>query len=231
MVMPRLSKDEISDMRRAITSVALDLYRSEGIGAVTMRAIAARLQMSAMHSYRFFPSKEALVVAMQIACLGELDVALRSAAGAGRDSRDRLTAMTMCFLQRARRYQDDYRLMFMSDQARGPASSDRDLTRARIFDFAVGIVDNYLRDHNLDGDARTLAHLTWSGFHGLMTLEISGQLDFGRSFVDLIGPLIRNTLGIQLAPRLHLEELPNTLDQPSAGGNISATGAGETIAI
>ena len=51
--------------REAILAAAISLYRHEGYGAVTMRAIAQQLGFSAPAIYNYFLSKEEIFVALQ----------------------------------------------------------------------------------------------------------------------------------------------------------------------
>jgi hypothetical protein len=43
----------------------------------------------------------------------------------------------------------------------------------------------------LAGDPDTLAHLFWSGVHGIVALHLAGKLALGRSLSDLIEPFIQ----------------------------------------
>jgi AcrR family transcriptional regulator len=64
-----MSQPEISSPRQrtreAILAAAISLYRHEGYGAVTMRAIAQQLGFSAPAIYNYFLSKEEIFVALQ----------------------------------------------------------------------------------------------------------------------------------------------------------------------
>ena len=51
--------------------VAFDIVDSDGLGALTMRALGDRLGVDATAAYRHFPSKERLIDAMLDAILGE----------------------------------------------------------------------------------------------------------------------------------------------------------------
>jgi AcrR family transcriptional regulator len=55
-----------------ITEAALAVADSEGLGAVTMRKVAARLGTAAMSLYRHIPNKDALLEAMADRVLAEL---------------------------------------------------------------------------------------------------------------------------------------------------------------
>ncbi|MGW4896072.1 TetR/AcrR family transcriptional regulator C-terminal domain-containing protein [Kitasatospora sp. NPDC004240] len=57
--------------RERIVRTALELADAEGLGAVSMRAVATRLGVSAMSPYRYVTSKEDLVLLMADAAFGE----------------------------------------------------------------------------------------------------------------------------------------------------------------
>lgn len=53
-----------------VVEASIEIADEEGLGAVTMQAVAARLGFSAMALYRYFPSKEALLDAIVDAGMG-----------------------------------------------------------------------------------------------------------------------------------------------------------------
>ncbi|MEU6236189.1 TetR/AcrR family transcriptional regulator, partial [Kitasatospora sp. NPDC047058] len=57
--------------RERIVRAALELADAEGLGALSMRAVAARLGVSAMATYRYVTSKEELVLLTADAAFGE----------------------------------------------------------------------------------------------------------------------------------------------------------------
>lgn len=204
MPMPQLSSEDIAEMRDRLVGAALDLYREQGLAAVTLRAIAARLGISHTLPYRYLAGKEALIDAMRIRCFEELTAAIFAADRAAADPQRRLVTMATVYLLHARRFPDDYRLMFDLGHVGPEVAPDLHATRTKLFDFAVGLVQASLDARGLPGDARTLTHLSWSGVHGLLSLDLGGQLVQGRTFDDLVEPLLRAILGIEFAagPRL-----------------------------
>lgn len=198
MPMPQLSAQELAEMRERLVGAALDLYREEGQGAVTLRAIAARLGISHTLPYRYLAGKEALLTAMRIRCFEDLTAAVMAADRPQADAQRRLLAITTAYVQYARVSQADYRLMFDLGEASPLSQPDLQAVRTRLFDFAVALVQKSLEARSLPGDARTLTHLSWSGLHGLLSLDLGGQLAQGRTFDDLIGPMLRAILGIEV---------------------------------
>src|SRR5262245_1193298 len=62
---PKRKNQERARTREAILVAAITLYRREGYGAVTMRAIAQQLGFSAPAIYNYFLSKEEIFLALQ----------------------------------------------------------------------------------------------------------------------------------------------------------------------
>jgi AcrR family transcriptional regulator len=54
-----------------IVRAAIDIADAEGLAALSMRGVAARLGVAAMSPYRYVPSKDDLVLLMADACFGE----------------------------------------------------------------------------------------------------------------------------------------------------------------
>jgi len=197
--MPQLSSEDITEMRGRLVDAALELYREQGLGAVTLRAIAGRLGISHTLPYRYLASKEALIAAMRIRCFEELTAAILGADRPASDPQRRLVVVATVYVHHARRFPEDYRLMFGIAHVAPEAAPDLHATRTKLFDFAVGLVQSSLDTRGVAGDARTLTHLSWSGVHGLLSLDLGGQLVQGRTFDDLVGPMLRAILGIEFA--------------------------------
>jgi AcrR family transcriptional regulator len=67
------------DLRRALAAVALDLTRSRGAAAVTIRDVARRLEVSPAAIYRHFPDREALLA--EVARAARMELARRMLEG------------------------------------------------------------------------------------------------------------------------------------------------------
>lgn len=189
--MPRaaLSPVEIEAFRDRIRDAAARLFAAAGYPAVTMRAIAAEVGCSAMTPYRYFASKEHIFAVVRAEAFRRFADAQERGVRGVEDPEMRLRTLGRVYADFARHDPDSYRLMFELGQA--PASDHPELLREgerawRVIRDAVGkAIDAGV----LNGDAETVAHVFWAGTHGLVSLELAGKLQLGRTLDDLIDPM------------------------------------------
>jgi len=184
-----LSSVEIEAFRDRIRDAAARLFALAGYSAVTMRAIAAEVGCSAMTPYRYFASKEEIFAVVRAEAFRRFADAQERGVRGVDDAEQRLRVLGRVYAEFARRDPDSYRLMFELGQA--PASDSPELLREgerawRVIRDAVGkAVDAGV----LCGDPDTVAHVFWAGTHGIVSLELAGKLQLGRTLDDLIDPM------------------------------------------
>lgn len=111
-------------LRRAVLDAALALFKESGLAGVTMRGVAARVGVSAMALYHYFPSKDALLYGLWEATIDELQAELTQAmALAGPQARARLRAWVDAFFSYYEAHPENYRLVFMMDTHESESSS------------------------------------------------------------------------------------------------------------
>ncbi|MGH8456172.1 MAG: TetR/AcrR family transcriptional regulator [Stenotrophobium sp.] len=202
MPRPQLSTDALDAMRQRLVSAALDLYRSEGLDAISLRRIADATGISHTLPYRYFEHKEALLAALRAECTQRFERFVRECEDLASPPVPRMRAVAAAYIEFVREYPDEYQLMFSTHQP--PPDQYPELLAARrsLFDHAVELVQAGIDGGDLTGDARTIAHLFWVSLHGLMTLYVGGQLVHGRSLEDLAEPLVARMLGQELMTHL-----------------------------
>ncbi len=178
--MPRLAlkPDDIAAFRRRATAAATRLFAARGYEAVTMRALADELGVSAMTSYRYLAGKDELFVLVRADAFRRFAECLEAAAGrAGADPAARLRRLKRAYVQFALDEADAYRIMFElrqpADAARSP---DLDREARRAFGCLHDAVRAAVAAGLLVGDPLTVAHLLWASTHGLVSLHLAGRL-------------------------------------------------------
>ncbi len=189
------------DLREAILQASLQLGTEIGEEGVTMRAIAARLGVSATALYQHFDGKSAILRAIRFYGFDLLDARLEPAHRVA-DPVERLRGESIGYILFARENPWLYRLLFLEEQLDWSKFSDTE--RARIqamhmrtrnaFDEAIA-AGRFRKD--LDGIAGPL--LMWAANHGLASLILGGRIserhpafpvrdeqDFLHAFVDSI---------------------------------------------
>lgn len=182
--MPRaaLQPAGIAAFRRRAGDAATRLFAAHGYEAVTMRAVADALGVSAMTPYRYISGKDELIALVRAAAFRRFAEALERAIARVAEPEERLRVLKRAYLKFASTHADEYRIMFElrggDDTARWP-----ELAReaARSFGILLDAVRAAVSAGVIEGDPLTIAHLLWAGAHGLASLHLAGRLDQGRS--------------------------------------------------
>lgn len=167
--------------RAAILAAARDLGRTEGWDAVTMRALADRLEYSANFAYRYFTGRDDILLGVVRTGFAELRDAMLDAVSAepGPSGRARRREPAECaavrraahaYLEFAVTQPDLYQLMYGVGGARVPA------TDAWSEGQAIG--DVLIDQLNAAGDRESERHVLqlWATIHGLVTLAAVGRV-------------------------------------------------------
>ena len=204
--MPRLAlgADDLAAFRRRAIAAATRLFAAHGYDAVTMRAVAAELGVSAMTPYRYFDGKEALFAGVRAEAFRRFADRLEAALTGKGTPVARLGRLKQAYIAFAVDEPDAYRIMFELAQpspdppahapiARGRGAGaghhswhDSELAAqsARAFATLHRTVGEAVKAGELRGDPRTIAHLIWADTHGLVSLHLAGKL-VGRSLAEL----------------------------------------------
>lgn len=185
------------DTRGRILDAARDLYLEEGRAAVTMRAVAERVGVTATALYRHFHNKDALITEV-------IDEGFRTFASylyralEGPDPGARLRLAGEAYLEFGLEHPEFYRTIFMAE-GRARAPGEEDMQSSATFRFLKDRVAECVDAGVLEpAPPEDLALTIWAHTHGLVSLFISGALPmdedefrsvYGRSLHDLIAGL------------------------------------------
>jgi AcrR family transcriptional regulator len=190
MARPAYSEDQVLEIQREIRSVALAVFRREGLRGLTLRNIAREMGRTPAALYRYYASKDDLLTAICIDGFRRMGAALKAAREQAEDSKDGARAGMRAYLEFAVSEPEQFSLMYSLDQRDLPAIPAVRAERVRAFGEARAIAQDAISDGWLDGDPNIAAHLLWVSCHGLAALAMSDQLDLGCSYEDLLTPLL-----------------------------------------
>lgn len=178
-VKPRKRAYHHGDLERALVDTAVQLIGDEGVAALTLRSVGARIGVSRTALYRHFDDKAGLLA--RVASEGfrrlseKLAAAVERAAGTAGDP---LPAMAAAYVQFAQANPSHYETMFggfLTDWGRYP-----DLIRHA--NAAFGVLEDAIRGEQqkgriVAGNPVELAEITWSLSHGIATLGAAHHLE------------------------------------------------------
>ena len=146
----------------AILEVALAVLEREGPQALSMRAVAAELQVAPNALYRYFPGKAELVAALADAGGRILLEALREAS-AGQDPLSALRALARAYLDFARSRPALYQVKMTEVRCGEHHPPSHDAIWAFVLDLAAALP--------LKHDPRDIGTALWASLHGLVELD------------------------------------------------------------
>ena len=214
MVRPTLKK-QIPNLQEAIKEAAWKHIARYGAPALSLRAIARDLKITAPAIYNYFPDRDALVTALIIdaySSFGDSQLAARDEIPA-ENLIGRLTAIGMAYRQWAHKYPQRYQLIFgtpipgyqapikeiLPSGARSLSVLVSEIEKLRLAgklnirsfpkvkaDFKEGFEMWKKYGGEADILSLTVAMLIWARVHGIVSLEIAGNLPpFGASGDEL----------------------------------------------
>jgi AcrR family transcriptional regulator len=156
--------------RRALLDAAAELLDLGGPGAVTLREVGARAGVSRGAPYRHFPDKERLLTAVVVETWERVGTDMQALrADPDLDPADKVRSALAAFIAVGRAKPHLYQLMFTT-----PAGDPEAVVRA-----AGGSQDEFLAIVAAlvgEQDAHRYGALLLTSAHGIIGLEVSGQL-------------------------------------------------------
>lgn len=190
------------NLRRALLDEALATIHADGVAALTLREIGARVGVSRTALYRHFADKRALLAAVATEGFRTLREQLVTAWEAGGRGREAFDAMGVAYVRFAVANPSYYRVMFGGLVDRTAPDPELDAEAAGAFQALVDALATLQRDGVVRGDDTvTVARFVWAVVHGVAMLAIDGQLHEPGSIDALLGyALERLGNGIERAP-------------------------------
>jgi len=124
---PTRSKAEILEFRSKIGKHALEIYRAEGFGAVSMRRLAKEVGCAPMTIYAHFEGKTDILRYLWTDVLADMSNDIETTLNSVVGPRERLQSAAQTFLAYWIDHPDHFRLVFMSN----------DVTRADVSKFVM----------------------------------------------------------------------------------------------
>jgi AcrR family transcriptional regulator len=215
--MARPQKGEKPDLREAVKEAAWEQIAERGAAALSLRAVARQLQITAPAIYNYYNRRDDLVTALIVdayTSLGDWQFAALEDRPE-RDHAGRLRVLGMAYREWAVTFPQRYQLIFGTPIPHYHASPEATMPAAsRSLSALIGELENARKAGNLRVDqhprleaslaeqfrdwqrlhpassvyALYLALVIWSRVHGLVSLEISHQYP---AFIEDTGEIFR----------------------------------------
>jgi len=196
-----LSEVEVEQFRVRLAEVAMRLFAEHGYEGVTLRALAAELDVSPMTPYRYFADKDDIIEAVRdLAYERFADAAEASVSGVA-EPRERLLAHARGLVGFALAEPNAYRHLFEMNQPNATPQIGSVHPGGRAAAVLHQTVSDAVDAGVLAGDVDTVGHLLWASLHGLIALHLAHKLVIGRTIEDLLEPMLEGLLRAHAPPQ------------------------------
>lgn len=184
------------EARNAICSAALELFKQGGVDAVNMRDIGKLLGTSPMMAYRYFPSKDHLLMELRVRAFAHFTASLARWRRRAKVDKDALPLVCGAYLTFAYANPQDYRLMFDMWAFEDPETMKKEFGEkvrrqsASWLEIQASIAQ-FLGPKVERANLGEATDLVWSTLHGLASLHLARKLVFGRNIKQLARPIIQ----------------------------------------
>lgn len=188
--MPRLplSEQERAQTRARILAAARDLVEKLGVERLSMRAIGAKVGLTASALYAYFPAKQDLLRALWQGAIDDLDACFRALSAAEPDPLAALTTLGRAYAAFALEDPARFRLLFFTLAPPGAIDDETGVpaqTRVGYVIVRERVVEAIERGLLRSDDPDLLSQILWSALHGVVAL-INAPTDFPFQPPDLL---------------------------------------------
>jgi len=175
MARPKATPEQRAAVRRSIQAAATDLYRAEGIAAISARAVATNAGVSVGTIYSYFGDLTGLMQSLWTGRIAEQEDVFRALAAKHAAPAARLQTLLEAYIAFGIEQDDLYRgtLMFV----RPTAHETPDKQSLSNFAFPTLLKETVeagqANGQFAEGDPATLTQVLWSGVHGALALPIN----------------------------------------------------------
>lgn len=188
--------DEVRDRKRdEILDAAMAVFEKEGgLKALSFRKLAAELSLSYSAPYRYFASKEELVNALRARAYRWIEGVMQESITGIKSPEKQLETLAGAYISAGIERPDRYALMFF--KVDDPSDTRRSFELRAAKHDALHVCTRVIAAGQACGqmpttmDPLTASHLFWITAHGLVSLQVAGQFEMGRSVNTLIPTLI-----------------------------------------
>lgn len=164
-------------LREALMAACLHLIETEGIGAVSLRAVARAAGVSSGAPYHHFADRAALLAALSTHGFEILATQLVAARDAADSPIHALTALTRAYVTFAHDQPAYFQLMFRPELSQPDKHPDTAVAGDAALAVLAGVIADCVRAGVVaNDDADAVAMGWWSLSHGLAALGNDGQL-------------------------------------------------------
>lgn len=175
MARPEATPEQREQIRRRMQEAAAEIYRVEGMSAISARAIAKKAGVSVGTIYAHFGNLTGLMQSLWKGHVGRLNAKFQELAAQNELPLDRLRALLTAYLEFGVKNAELYRGAFLF--VRPSAQQKPDIEPLISADFPALLIDSIQKGQAfgdiIAGAPEMLAQILWSGVHGCLALPVN----------------------------------------------------------
>ena len=175
MARPKASPEQRAEVRRSIQQAAVELYRAEGLGSVSARAVAKKAGGSVGTIYSYFGDLKGLGQSLWEPQIARLEDELRAVAAQHERPLARIEALLCAYLAFGIEQAELYRnaLMFVRPTS-AESPQKQPLSQFAFPSLLNAAVEQGQADGTIAaGEPEVLVQILWSGVHGALALPVN----------------------------------------------------------
>lgn len=180
---PSLKTEEVEAFKGRVCRAALCLISEGGPQALSFRALANLIDSSHTRVHRYFPNKEALLDAVREYAFGLFADALEQGTDGLEHPVQRLAVTGQNYIQFGQDEPQAFQALFSKLER---DNTKRGHNQIRAWTAIRGPIGDAIEQGFLLGDADVLAHVFWSATHGLVSLNLTGNIKPEVAFGDVV---------------------------------------------
>jgi AcrR family transcriptional regulator len=182
------------NLRDVLIKAAERRIQKEGLGALSLRKLAADSGVTPMAAYHHFVNKEALLVQIAIKGFDELGQAMSKASRAASSPQEALTGIMRAYFRFALAKPDIYHLMFGPGIEGKPLIPEFKTAASRSFYVMADAIKEHLGDSVPKVDADAVGLSFWGTLHGLVCLVTDGTILYKSRSEEKVERLIQQAV-------------------------------------
>ena len=192
MARPKATEAQRTEIRRGIQKAAAAIYRENGIGGVSARAVATKAGVSVGAIYSHFGDLKTLMQSLWTRHVDRQSEVFQAIADQHTDPADRMSALLTAYLEFGIKNPDLYRNAFMfvrpDNMDKPKALSPETLAFPSLLIQTVR--DGQAAGQFVKGAPEEIGQLLWSGLHGCLALPVNfDRLSFAKA-EDVAAPMV-----------------------------------------
>ena len=188
MARSKLKDCDINKFREELCDVALKLFSERGREGVSLRAVTRAMGCSHTTPYRYFESVEAIFAAVRIRCFERFETFLRQRLDPIEDPLQAIRQLSLSYFDFAVRNRSEFEVMFAMDQPDPTLYPESIEAGKKAWRVPLELSRRAVESGALEADPEELAHLLWSGVHGIAVLHLAGKFSMGKDASELLIP-------------------------------------------